>query len=303
MWFFKKKERKNTKKDKIEKLIAIRYTRKTWFELYPNSTEEEYVELNSPNDILSFVKLSIRQIFEIGINNLSEMQIVTIDEHYSKWLFENKKTHKQKNLTNYINACSEIEGYWDERLTQSNMTSVYYVVGIQVSMLLHELKNNASSYCLTQNKSEELSNYLKKVFNTDNIYIPGWITKGIDMPRYNKNLIQFANEYFNKNARIRYGKYMEQDYNELEKKDLFQPFPFVIPIVIQISKTNSKISLKETDESSADKILFYLTKEQKDRIYKMLVDEYPQITSISKNLVLPGQAYLNYIDHFYTKNN
>ena len=130
------------------------------------------------------------------------MQIVTIDEHYSKWLFENKKTHKQKNLTNYINACSEIEGYWDERLTQSNMTSVYYVVGIQVSMLLHELKNNASSYCLTQNKSEELSNYLKKVFNTDNIYIPGWITKGIDMPRYNKNLIQFANEYFNKKARI-----------------------------------------------------------------------------------------------------
>ena len=96
---------------------------------------------------------------------------------------------------------------------------------------------------------------------------------------------------------------MEQDYIELEKKDLFQPIPFVIPIVIQMSKTNSKISLKETDESRADEILFYLTKEQKDRIYKMLVDEYPQITSISKNLVLPGQAYLNYIDHFYTKNN
>lgn len=296
MWLkFRKKERIKQANNNIQKLMAIRYTKEAWFTLCPESTEEFFIEKNSPNDILGFIKLSIRKIAHIGVAKLTEIQIITIDEKYIEWLEKFQKTHEQKNLMEYINSCSKIENYWEERFLNSQMLDGYHVVGISIYMILHEVNNGKSEYYLNQESIEQLSMILSDSTKTNNIYIPGWITKGSDMPNYCKTLVQFAKSYFDYNSRIRYGKYLEQNYENVEQKDLFKPFPFVIPIVIKTNQYKSLIYLnkKNNEEYEVD---FSLTKKQKEKIYEVLTRQFPQIISIDDSLILPGKAYLNHFE-------
>lgn len=294
MGLFKKKEQKK------ETLVMIRYTRDAWETLFPNISMEDWENMNCPKDVSQFVKQSIMQNTVLGNCKFKNAMIATLDKYYVDWVRMNGGEHSQITLLSYVQKHLQEENYWDERLKESEMTSTYNVMVLPISMLLHNVKGLSSEYVLSKKTTENLTQYLKKIYNSDMVFIPGWIVKGTDMPSCAKNVIEFADLYWEQDTRVRYGKYMEQTYTQEEVEDLFSPFDFVIPFVVKTNITKAKINFTfnydETDKSLQSMTAIQFTKVQKAEMMEMLVNECPYITSLDDNAMMPEYAYLSYIE-------
>jgi hypothetical protein len=161
-------------------------------------------------------------------------------------------------------------------------------------MLLHDINGRISNYILPKEISEQIAQYIKNIYHTSNVFVPGWILKNNVREKCEKDIKRCADLYWKDGMRVRFGKYMEQIYTQDEALDLFSPFTFIIPFVIKEEVQNAKIrfiynnsdSNDQCDENTQTVKAVKWTKTQKVELWEMLANVYPQIVSIGENVVM-----------------
>jgi hypothetical protein len=292
MWpFTKKKTLDNT-------IMMIRYTKDAWMELFPNSTTKEWELTNCPEDVFDFVKTSVSNSM-IRRSPIQKGIIATIDGRYMEWLSKSRLIHSAKSLTQYLEQHITDTRYWDERLVASGMIDTYNRLGIPCLVMLHNIRGSQSEYALSKEASDQLMQILSNVYGSDAVFSPGWITKGCDMPIYSNDLVQIANIFWKDKTRIRFGKYLEQRYSQLELIDKFSPLYFVVPFVVKDKVDQALINFGESEFAEKDKSAQAMaarkfTDEQRIELFHIISRDIPQVVSIGPRAVMPNQAYINY---------
>ena len=299
MWpFNKNKKKEQLQQDEGPKvLILVRYTYDAFKKVFPNKSDAQWEEVNSPNDISTFVKHNVAQSQIKMCTFIESVQIATIDDNYLLWAMERNIDDLQVGVRLYVQEHINDEKYWDERLIESGMTDSYNVLGIPSMFVVGNIIGNKTECILTQESINELTEKISNIYSSENVFVPGWITKGSDMPAYVSDIAQIAEESWNHNKSIRFGKYMEQIYGEKELSDKFNPLYFVVPFLIKIKINRAKIDLFSKDESannlnSMAGISF--SSEQRTELLKIIRDSVKEVVSIGPSAVLPGQAYISY---------
>jgi hypothetical protein len=291
MWPFKKKKPADT-------LVMLRYTKDAWDLLFPNTTNDEWKLANQPDDVALFVKASVVRS-NIGADPIQKGLIATIDSKYLQWLSNKKKKHSSRALSQYLQEHVSDLNYWNDCLIESGMTSTYNVLGIPSLLMPHNINGTHSEYVLDRETSDMLIDELKKIYKSNEVFVPGWITKGSDMPNYQDDLIQLADLFWQNRSRIRFGKYLEQSYSQLETSDKFSPLYFTVPFVVKANVNNALISFNGNGLGKEDKSLqgmaaLCFPEENRINLFKLISKDIPQVVSIGPKAVMPSQAYVNY---------
>jgi hypothetical protein len=171
-------------------------------------------------------------------------------------------------------------------------------MGISSLLMPYGLSSNKSEYCLTNKTADQLCSQLQEIYGVDKIFVPGWLTKGCDMPLYTKDIIHLADTFWNDGVRAVFGMYLEQLYNQHELDDKFTPIYCVVPFLIKTNVDSAFINLTGPFDDS-DKSLNALAQKQfneekRFELFKTITADIPQVVSIGPNAVLPGEAYLEY---------
>ena len=291
MWPFKKKKEDDT-------LIMIRYTKDTWFSLFPDSTVNEWEVANSPLDVAKFVKLSVSNSL-IGSRPIQRGIIATIDKKYLEWMSLSKLEHSSTTLSQYFKTKIADTNYWNDRLLESEMTGTYNILGIPSLVMLHNISGSKTEYVIDKETSSAISELLLSIYGGDAIFTPGWITKGCDMPTYSDDLIQLAEIFWQEGKRIRFGKCLEQSYNNVELADKFAPLYFIVPFVIKTNVDSALINFSgrgftANDQTCQAMAAKRFSEEQRVELFKLISSSIPQVISVGPRAVIPSQAYINY---------
>ena len=304
MWPFNKKKQKQTQlKDKIQTLVMIRYTYDVWQKLFPTLTKEQWEELNCPDNVSEFLKQSIKRSStakqsdgSCRLPDFKDALIATLDNKYLYWLETNALKHTQENLGKYLEVNMNNPDYWDQCLFDSEMTTIYNVMGIPFSMLVHDLNGRKiSEYSLKDESTKEIEPILAEIYESEEVFVPGWIVRGADMPKCVSHIVEFAKIYLQKNKKVRYGRFLEQTYTDEELKDLFKPYNYLIPFVVKKQINKSLISFQYYDKDSNiahDLIRIKFKEEEKEKIKNILTADDPHVISVGNSAMMPGQAYL-----------
>jgi hypothetical protein len=280
-------------------LIVVRYTRDTFRDLFPAVSDNEWEYRNSPNDIASFVKNSIDTSKSTCATKTCCAIIATIDNKYLEWLKIKKRNHSTKSLAKYIKQHVDDIPFWNERLMKSGMTTTYNILGIPSLIILHDLDGASSQYSLSKKTTDEISQLLKTIYKSHEVFVPGWILKGCDMPSCTQDIAQLAELFWKDGTRVRLGKYLEQRYNQNEIADKFSPLYFVVPFVVKAQITNAIINLDdirfaEGDYTNQSMESIKFKKQERFDLFKIIYNSIPQVISIGINAVMPGHAYKTY---------
>lgn len=303
MWPFKKKKQPAKKeKIKIQTLIMIRYTYDAWQKLFPDSNKEKWEELNCPDNVAEFVKQSIKRSSNVkhpdgsvGMPDFESALITTLDEQYLSWLERNNYSHSQENLGKYLEEYANNEDYWNECLNRSEMTTTYNVMGIPFSMLLHDINGKKSEYCLREESARQIEPILSAIYQSEEVFVPGWILRGADMPKCVNSVVEFAKLYLREKRKIRFGKFLEQTYTEDELKDKFKPYNYLLPFVVKSKIEKALISFRKYDINSKNThnmIQIKFKENEKEQLKDILIASDPHVIAVGNSAMMPGQAYL-----------
>ena len=240
MWPFNKKN-KETKP-----LIAARYTYDTFCSLFPNKTHQDWIDSNCPDNITDFVKQLVTKCVSKK-TKIERLLIATIDRQYVDWLTENDKTHSQNTLNEYLCYCGTDSDFWNKKLIDSNMTTAYNVLGIPSMTMIYNIDENQSQYSLSKEASNQIADILKTVYDSDYVFVPGWITKGSEMIKYAQDIVQIAKSFWDNGTNVRFAKYLEQNYTKYELFNKFSPLYFVVPFVVKTNLFNANINFNKNN--------------------------------------------------------
>jgi hypothetical protein len=277
----------------------VRYTHDTWRILYPNGNDWEWELKNCPNDLSCFVRQSVAQGLSEQNARTNYALIATIDEQYINWLSNNKKKHSAKNLSKYISSKLNDVDFWTSRLIDSGMTNSYNVLGVPGMFMTHQIDCSKSEYALTKETSEQISQLLADTYQNETVFVPGWVVKGCDLPKCANDMIKLAELFWSDGKRVRFGKFLEQNYSKEELVDKFVPLYFTIPFVIKSKVDCALVDLygyTQVDQCKTVQSMSVVrfTEDNRSRLLKLISSEIKQFVSIGTNAVMPGHAYMLY---------
>ena len=293
MWPFKKQTTSGNR------MIIIRYTRDVAKTLFPLMTDDEWAKVNNPHDVGGLIRCALfgREVPRNRIVN--SVLIATIDTEYLQWLKQKKANHSKKALSKYIGQHLNDSEFWDEKLCKSGMTTSYNILGIPIMLMPLSKNGNISNYCLDAEISNEIMNLLKNVYQSDRVFVPGWILKGCDMPMCVKDIVHLSEIFWSDGKRVRLGKFLEQNYKDCELDDRFSPVYCTIPFVVRSEIQKAEIDLcgknhpiDRTTEIAMSKISF--SGAQKFSLLALMSSKIPQIISVGSNSMTPELAYVIY---------
>ena len=304
MWPFKKTKKKQNRESASPDvnypigLTLLRYTYDTFQKVFPTKTKEQWEEVNCPNDVAKFVKYSVARTQVELMTPIQYIQIATIDYKFIDWAEKLGYTDFALVVRQYVTEHNHVENYWDERLFESGMINSYNILGIPSMFMVGNVSNNKSELYLDEASTNLLTEQIKHIYSEDEVFVPGWITKGSDMPTYTDDIVQIAEETWQNKKKIRFGKYLEQAYTERELEDKFRPLYFVVPFLIKVKVQKSKIDLftqRENDKTSAAFMSAKMfTQEQRIELLDVISSQIKEVVSVGTSAVMPGQAYLSY---------
>lgn len=300
MWPFNKKNKKQIEQpqeDQPKTLILVRYTHDVFKKVFPDKSDSKWEEVNSPKDISTFVKHNVAQSQIKMCTFIESVQIATINEYYLDWAFRNGISDLQLGVKLYVQEHINDEAFWDERLLESGMTDSYNVLGIPAMFVLGNIAGNKTECILEQESIEQLTSIIAEIYSSDKVFVPGWITKGSDMPAYICDIAQIAEESWNNNKQIRFGKYMEQEYGAKELSDRFNPLYFVVPFLIKVKMFKSKIDLfnKGSEANNLNAMTdIRFSNEQRSKLLEIINASVKEVVAVGPSAVMPGQAYISY---------
>ena len=301
MWPFKKKNKKEniTPSDNGPiGLTLLRYTYDTFQKVFPTKTKEQWEDVNCPHDVAKFVKYSVARTQIELMTPIQYIQIATIDNKFIEWADSHGYDDLSLVVRQYVTEHNHIDGYWDERLVESGMVNSYNILGIPSMFMVGNIKDSKSELCLDEESTLVLTEKIKDIYDEKDVFVPGWITKGSDMPTYTDDIVQIAEETWKNNKKIRFGKYLEQAYTVRELEDKFRPLYFVVPFLIKVQVCESKIDLftqREKDNKSAAFMSAKIfTPEQRMDLLEIINNQIKEVVSVGTSAVMPGQAYLSY---------
>jgi hypothetical protein len=112
-------------------------------------------------------------------------------------------------------------------------------------------------------------------------------------------MIKLAELFWSDGKRVRFGKFLEQNYSKEELVDKFVPLYFTIPFVIKSKVDCALVDLygyTQVDQCKTVQSMSVVrfTEDNRSRLLKLISSEIKQFVSIGTNAVMPGHAYMLY---------
>lgn len=254
--------------------IAIYENLKYYLECFPDKTEEDFEEYNSP---------FYQAIIASTISKEEEtFRFCLINDKFKEFLKDNNLTDIQASLKTYINKLTdeEVEDLWKDSIPSRNTELM-----LCPFLLIEENLPQKTNFSLSQENIEKLKNNISKEMNINHnsIYIPGYIASFETLINYGDSLISLGDSYFYDNKIIKYKMFEEQINNEG-----YNMYLYAIPIFIK-KDLNYKI-----DSSFLKNIL-----EIQNPDYKLESSIIKEIINIDKTIV-PLTDNLIYADDLPT---
>ena len=250
----------NDRFKKKKTLDIFRYTQDMFFNIYGdenhiNESIFSWVANNDPDDVYHLIIQRLLELRHLDIpgwyvpRDIEKARIVTLGEEYGDYLMEHDMADTPENRRGYADSLSDEDC---ARLMQEygmDRTCDVFYLPLICLFNYNSDKTYTKTHCkLNERAKKSITEYMQKVFNTAEVFVPGYILGMHEVNVHSDYLYTMMHEYFDNGVKIRYGLLEQQEEIDCEPGY----FPFFIPIYISKKLTSATIHIDEIEKHLGD---------------------------------------------------